>query len=268
MFGTIAAGPKHPGAATLQRIRATLRAALNDAVRDGLVQFNPASRVRMAPERRPKPVVWAPERTAGFWAEHARRLAADRGADPFKVWCDLSLRPGPVMVWTQRQTGAFLDLAASDQLAAIFETIAATGMRRAEACGLRRTDVDLNAAVITVTSTRVQVGWDVQDETPKSDAGSREISLDQRTAAVLRTHLARQAADRLAWGEAWVGSGLVLTREDGSPLHPGMVSNRFRRLAFAAGLPPIRLHDLRHGAATYALAAGVDVKVVPQRLVP
>ena len=45
-----------------------------------------------------------------------------------------------------------------------------------------------------------------------------------------------------------------------------MVSSRFRRLAFAAGLPPVSLHSLRHGAATYALAAGVDIKVVQERL--
>jgi hypothetical protein len=42
--------------------------------------------------------------------------------------------------------------------------------------------------------------------------------------------------------------------------------NRFRRLAFAANLPPVSLHSLRHGAATYALAAGVDIKVVQERL--
>ncbi|MGO9082886.1 MAG: tyrosine-type recombinase/integrase [Streptosporangiaceae bacterium] len=106
----------------------------------------------------------------------------------------------------------------------------------------------------------------MQDETPKSGAGQRDIALDQRAVATLRAHLARQAADRLAWGAAWAGSGLVFTREDGSPLHPGSVSNRFRRLAFEAGLPPVSLHSLRHGAATYALAAGVDVKVVQERL--
>lgn len=266
MFGAIAAGPKHPGPATLQRIRATLRAALNDAVRDGLIPFNPASRLRMAPERKPRPVVWTSERTARFWAEHARRITADPAADPFRLWCDVSLRPGPVMVWTPQQTGAFLDYAANDRLTALFETIAATGMRRAEACGLHRSDIDLDAALLTVSATRVQVGWDVQDETPKSEAGRRDIALDRRTVAMLRAHLARQAADRLAWGTAWAGTGLAFTREDGSPLHPGTVSSRFRRLAFSAGLPPVSLHSLRHGAATYALAAGVDVKVVQERL--
>jgi integrase len=44
------------------------------------------------------------------------------------------------------------------------------------------------------------------------------------------------------------------------------VSARFCRLAYDAGLPPVSFHSLRHGAATYALAAGVDVKLVQQRL--
>jgi hypothetical protein len=44
------------------------------------------------------------------------------------------------------------------------------------------------------------------------------------------------------------------------------VSDLFERLVEAAGLPPIRLHDLRHVAATLMLAAGVDIKVVSETL--
>ncbi|MCW2882517.1 MAG: integrase [Sphaerisporangium sp.] len=70
----------------------------------------------------------------------------------------------------------------------------------------------------------------------------------------------------MAWGEAWQDSGRVFTREDGAALHPATVSDLFARLAYEAGLPPIRLHDLRHGAATLALAAGVDMKTVSAML--
>jgi integrase len=134
----------HVGPAAMHRIRAVLRAALNDAVRDGLIPFSPASRVRMQQERKPKPLVWTDERTESFWADHACRVAeADAKADPFKIWCDKSLRPGPVMVWMPAQTGAFLDHASDDRLSALFEMLAATGMRRAEACGLPRADVNL-----------------------------------------------------------------------------------------------------------------------------
>jgi Phage integrase family len=58
----------------------------------------------------------------------------------------------------------------------------------------------------------------------------------------------------------------VFTREDGSPLHPATVTDRFRALAETAKLPPVRLHDLRHGAASLMLAAGVPAKVVQETL--
>ncbi len=48
--------------------------------------------------------------------------------------------------------------------------------------------------------------------------------------------------------------------------HPGQVSDWFLRIARAAGLPPITLHGLRHGAASLALAAGTDVKIVSSEL--
>jgi len=54
----------------------------------------------------------------------------------------------------------------------------------------------------------------------------------------------------------------VFTGLGGDPLAPDRLTRHFRALAKAAGLPPVRLHDLRHGAATLALAAGVELKVV------
>lgn len=61
-------------------------------------------------------------------------------------------------------------------------------------------------------------------------------------------------------------SGLVFTKEDGNPIHPMSLSDAFRRRARAAGLPVIRLHDLRHSHASLALAAGIHPKVVSERL--
>ncbi len=60
--------------------------------------------------------------------------------------------------------------------------------------------------------------------------------------------------------------GLVFTREDGSALRPDYVSHLFGTLVERAELPRIRLHDLRHTNASLALAAGVPLKVVSQRL--
>lgn len=66
----------------------------------------------------------------------------------------------------------------------------------------------------------------------------------------------------MAWGEAWTDTGLVFTTEDGRGLHPELVTKGFRRLAQRAEVRAIRLHDLRHGAASLQLAAGVDLAVV------
>jgi integrase len=117
-----------------------------------------------------------------------------------------------------------------------------------------------------VATERVQVGWQPVDAEPKSEGGRRVIALGKGTVTALRAHRKQQLAEQLAWADAWAESGKVFTREDGSALHPAAVTNLFERLAFAAGLPPVGLHSLRHGAATYALAAGVDVKLVQERL--
>ena len=86
------------------------------------------------------------------------------------------------------------------------------------------------------------------------------------TVAALRQHQARQAADRAAVGPAYEDSGLVFTHPDGSPIHPQRFSDWFRQHLRAAGLPAIRLHDLRHSYATAVLAAGIPAKVVSERL--
>jgi integrase len=111
----------------------------------------------------------------------------------------------------------------------------------------------------------VQLGYRTETGPPKSDS-SRTVVLDEDSVAVLRTHKARQNTERLAWGSAWVDSGLVFTRENGAALHPEFVTRHFERLARDAGLPPVRSHDLRHGAATLALAGGADLKTVSEML--
>ncbi len=92
------------------------------------------------------------------------------------------------------------------------------------------------------------------------------MALDALTVAALREHKERQAEDRAVVGPGWQGSGLVFTRPDGAPIHPDLISDWFERLAREAGLPKIRLHDVRHSYASAALAAGIPAKVVSERL--
>jgi integrase len=58
----------------------------------------------------------------------------------------------------------------------------------------------------------------------------------------------------------------VFTFEDGRPPHPDTIRQRFDRLAAAAGLPRITFHDLRHSHATGALKAGINPKVISERI--
>ena len=156
-------------------------------------------------------------------------------------------------VWTPQLAGAFLDFAAADLLYQMWHLIAYRGLRRSEAVSLEWAEVDLDASMLNVRES-------------KSDAGVRTVSLDTGTVAVLRAHRLAQAHRRIASYGAWVDSDRVFTKQDGTPLNADSVSQRFDRLVVRSELPPIRLHDLRHVAASLALAAGVPLKVVSEQL--
>jgi integrase len=66
--------------------------------------------------------------------------------------------------------------------------------------------------------------------------------------------------------QAWTDSGYVFTTDLGAPLHPDWLTRRFGHLVNASGLPPVRLHDLRHGPAGLAHAAGADLKTAQEQL--
>lgn len=234
------------GPATRQHVKATLRAALNDAIGQQIITFNPAAHVEIDPVRKPKALVWTDERVA--------------------KWEQTGEKPSPVMVWTPQQTGAFLDFVAEDRLYAMWHLIAFRGLRRGEACGQPWSETNLDTHSLTVSSQLVQDGWEIETSDPKTDSGYRVVALDDDTVDVLKRHRERQDAAREEWGSAWVDTGNVFTQEDGSWLHPGKVTDLFERLVAASGLPPIRLHDLRHGAATLMLAADIDIKIVSDTL--
>lgn len=168
--------------------------------------------------------------------------------------------------WKADEAAAFLDHVAGDRLRTMWLLFLARGFRRGELVGLRWQNVDLDAGRLSVIDTIVVVDGDAEDSQPKTDRGRRSVPLDADLVAALTSHRRRQLKERLAWGEGWVDAGLVFTREDGTPLHPETVSSRFETLSRRAGLRKIRLHDLRHTAATLALQAGIPVKVVSEWL--
>jgi integrase len=176
------------------------------------------------------------------------------------------VRPAERQVWTPAQLAAFLQYVHGDRFYALWRLLVMTGMRRGELAGLRRGDVDFTSARITPSHPRVVVDHAVHVSEPKTERGRRSLALDAATLAALREHLARQDEERAVVGVGYQDSGLVFTKPDGTPIHPRLISEWFKQHSRAAGLPPIRLHDGRHSNATAALAAGVPVKVVSERL--
>jgi len=192
------------------------------------------------------------------WGYVVRNVAD--AANPPKV------KPAEFQVWTPAQLRAFLSHVEGDRQYAAWLLAATTGMRRGELLGLRWVDVDLEAARVAVRQPRVVADHAVHISEPKTARSRRSIALDPVTVTALREHQVRQATDREAVGPAYEDSGLVFTHPDGSPIHPHLFSDWFKQHVRVAGLPMIRLHDLRHSYATAALAAGIPAKVVSERL--
>jgi integrase len=190
------------------------------------------------------------------------RNVADAAEPPAARQCKA---PTP-KTWSATELHQFLDHVADDRLRAMWVLLATTGMRRGEAAGLQWADLDLDAGRAAISRARVSVAYEVQTSTPKSDRGRRNVALDTATVTALRDHRRAQLEERLAYGPGYLDSELVFTREDGAPLHPERISTMFLRHGAAAGLPRIRVHDMRHTWASLALGAGVSPKIVSERL--
>jgi integrase len=168
-------------------------------------------------------------------------------------------------VWTSAEARRFLDSLVGDRLQGLWALALHTGMRRGELAGLRWSDVDLERATLTIAQQRTTAGKETVTTTPKARS-QRQLLLAEATVGVLRDHLERQEAERLAAGVAWVDSGYVFVDEAGVPLLPQRLTKTFASAIARVDVPKIRLHDVRHTMATSALEAGVHPKVVQEQL--
>jgi integrase len=161
-----------------------------------------------------------------------------------------ALRRPEIVAWSPEQLRAFLDHVRDDRFYPAWLLFATTGMRRGEVAGLRWTDIDGDR--LHVRAPRVVVSGHAQTSEPKTRAGRRTVSLDPGTVEALATIPRR--------------SEYVFTWPDGRPVSPELWTRWLREHAAAAGLPRIRLHDLRHSYASLALSAGIPLHVVSARL--
>ena len=211
---------------TVLELHLIIRGALNDAVRRGIVTRNVAL-VAHAPKLRSIPKV---EQQA----------------------------------WTAPELQAFLRQAAGHRLFPALWLAATTGLRRSELLGLQWQDVDLDAATLSINRGLVSVGYELHESRGKTANSRRTVDLDATTVKVLSALKAWQQAERTAAGiepTRWVFADV-----EGNPIHPHSISQAFERIVAHAGVPKIRLHDLRHTHGTLLIKEGVPVKVVSERL--
>lgn len=165
---------------------------------------------------------------------------------------------------TPAQATALLAALEGSWLDPLVRVALGTGVRPGELLALQWADVDLIAALLTVRQTlqRVYVKGQrhktrLELAPTKTDASRRTISLPAFALSALREQ--RDVATML--GSAW-----VFPAASGGPLEPRNVSRAWYKVRVAAGLPTLRLHDLRHSYATFALLLGVPARTVADAL--
>ncbi len=202
------------------------------------------------------------------WNRVVRNVAD--AATPPSAASARALRP---KAWSAEQLRAFLAYAAESRLLPAWIFLATSGCRRGECLGLRWSDIDLDAGTaiiarqVTALDHRVIV-----KETPKTKQ-AHLIRLDTGTVAMLRRLRIEQSEEKLRLGPGYHDDGLVFAQFDGRPHHPERFSREFVRMQQYfnrdhpdEALPTITLHGLRHTWATIALSAGIDIKIVSERL--
>jgi len=168
-------------------------------------------------------------------------------------------------VWGTEEVRLFRETTAADRERALWDVLLGAGLRIGEALGLQWSDIGTDT--LRVARTLSYLGAEgYRLGPPKTRAGIRTLVLPPWVMESLRRWRIHQAEERLRSGQWADDRGAVFTDACGRPLSPGSLRRRFRKACGNAGVPPIRIHDLRHVHASLAVAMGADPKTVQARL--
>ena len=215
-------------ATSVRRYHAVCSAALNQGVKWGLLERSPAAQASPPSIERNEPDAPTPEEI---------KLLIERAEEK------------------------------DPELATLLFVAATTGCRRGELCGLRWSDVDREKGLLLVRRSVSDLPGRVEIRSTKT-GHIRKMALDSATLSVLELLWGRAVAHCAAVGTSLDADAYLWSSSPDyrSPLRPGGVTTRFIALRNDLGLTHIRLHHLRHFAATVMLAGGVDVRTVAGRL--
>ena len=207
---------------SIQVCRTVLRAALADAVEEGLLRRSPAARVPM-----PRKV-----------------------AKPAKV--------KEAVAWDASEVARFLEVSARHRWAVGFRVAVLYGLRRSEVLAVKWDDVDLAASTLRVDEGIIALGGEIAWTEAKNARSRRTIPIDADTISAFARHRREQLAERLRELH-WEDHDMVIATRAGRPVLPRSLDRTLELLVRDAGLPKLTSHGLRHTAATQMVAHARDV---------
>ena len=208
---------------SVQICRTVLRAALSEAVDEGLISRSPAARVGLP-----------------------RTVAKPK-------------REKETETWTVDEVEAFLEATSWHRWAIAFRLNVLYGLRRSELLALKWDDFDDEAGTLRIDESLVAVRFGASWSNAKNERSRRTIPLDDETLRVLARRRAEQAAERLAAGSEWEDNDLIIATRQGGLVLPRSYDRALERFVQRAELPRLTSHGLRHTAATHMVQQSNDL---------
>jgi integrase len=168
-----------------------------------------------------------------------------------------------IALLTPTQTLALIDALATSPHECLIVTGLATGLRQSELCGLWWSDIDLDAATLTV---RAQLDRGGVTRVEPKRGSRRKVGLPALAESSLRSHKIRAMERALAERRPFVEDSWVFGHPDGRPMQGWTAYRILQGLLVVGGLPQVRFHVLRHAFATTLLADGEDLANVSKLL--
>lgn len=215
------------GDSQIRYVHRVIHKALQDAVQDRLMQYNPSDRAK------------TPKKT-----KSARK-------------------PAPL---SEAQTIHLVEKAMQTAIGPMIHLAIKTGMRQGELFALQWDDIDWDNRQIHVQRNlqrAVKDGKEVREfSTPKTATSCRTIMVGEKTIETLRFQQQTVEVKKSFAGQKWVELDLVFPSSIGTPLNPSNISKQFQAVLKNANLKRIRFHDMRHIAASIMLNHGIPVMTV------
>jgi integrase len=208
---------------SVQICRTVLRAALAEAVDEGLIPRSPAARVGL-PRTVAKPV-----------------------------------KEKDTVAWTEHQVDRFLAATANHRWAIAFRLGVLYGLRRSEVLALRWDDLDSDQRTLRIDESLVATNEGAAWGNAKNERSRRTIPIDGDTMRVFTRRRAEQAVERLAVGETWEDNDLIVATRTGRLVLPRSYDRALATIVTKTGLPRLTSHGLRHTAATHMVRGARDV---------